>query len=150
MCDRVMTRHHRLGGLRQGKPALASFAAALVTALPVAGCGQSTSSTLPPVPTSGIDLVVTAGPTCPVQGVSEACSRPLSARVVVRGSSGAAVTTVQTGGDGKARVPLPPGTYRLEPQGTGTALPRAPLPSTATVVAHAFVTVRITYDTGIR
>jgi hypothetical protein len=124
--------------------------AALLAALLLAACGRSTSSTLPPVPKSGVDLITSAGPTCPVQGISQACSRPLSARVVVRAGSGAVVTTVQTGGDGKARVPLSPGTYRLEPQGLGTSLPRAPFPSMVTVTADTFTTVRITYDTGIR
>ena len=140
----------RLRTPRASRLPLAELAGPLLAAsLLLAGCGRS-PATVPPAPRNGIDLVVTAAPTCPVQSAGQSCSRPLSARVVVRGSAGAVVTTVQSGGDGKARVPLQPGTYRLEPQGTGSAFPRPPPASTVTVAADSFTTVRIIYDTGIR
>jgi hypothetical protein len=124
-------------------------------AVALAACGGTAiaqpEATPTPAPTSGIDLLTMAGPTCPVQQEGQLCERPISARVLVRDGGGTVVTTVQTGADGRARVPLPPGTYRVEAQsGGGASLPRAPLPTTVTVTAGAFASVRVDYDTGIR
>ena len=123
--------------------ALVAMAVALVA------CGGGLAGH-PATLTSGIDLLTMAGPTCPVQREGQLCERPISARVLVRTGSGAEVTTVQTGPDGKARVPLQPGTYRVEALPGGSVLPRPPLPTTVTVQAGAFASVRVDYDTGIR
>jgi len=70
--------------------------------------------------------------------------------VAVHDSRGATVTTVQTGSDGKAHVPLLPGTYQVVPASGGNGFPRAPQPEAVAVKAGAYVTVRLDYDTGIR
>jgi len=117
------------------------------------GCGGSGGATPPtPPPGTGIDLLTVASPTCPVlrQGQPpSACERPISVRVVVERGT-ATVTEVQTGADGRARVPLPAGVYTLLPQSTGGALPRPPAPSSATVVDGTYSPVTLRYDTGIR
>lgn len=123
------------------------LAASLAAGLALAACGSG--SVRPASPTSGIDLLTMAGPTCPVQHQGATCERPISARVVIEDASGNAVTTVQTGSDGTAHVGLPPGSYQVAPQGSGT-LPRPPAATTATVTSGAFVTVRLDYDTGMR
>lgn len=122
--------------------------AAATAALALAACGAS--GTPPPTPTGGIDLLTMAGPTCPVQRQGQVCERAISARVTVHDSHGATVTTVQTGNDGKAHVPLQPGSYQVVPVSGGNGFPRAPQPQTVAVKAGAYLLVRIDYDTGIR
>jgi len=122
--------------------------AAAATVLALAACGSS--GTTPPTPTGGIDLLTIAGPTCPVQQQGQVCERPISARLTVQDGKGSTVTTVQTGHDGKARVPLQPGSYRVVPQPAGNGFPRAPQAQAVTVKAGAYLAVRLDYDTGIR
>ena len=127
--------------------------AAVVVAMTLAACGSGPGRTIPPTATSGIDLVTMAGPTCPVQQQGQVCEKAISARVLVQTTAGATLTTVQTGADGTARVPLPPGTYTVAAQDGGggdASLPRPPLAETVTVKAGAFTKVQLTYDTGIR
>lgn len=117
------------------------------------GCGGGSVSAPPTPPANtGLDLLTIAGPTCPVQRQGQpasACQRPISVRVVVERGT-ATVTEVQTGVDGRARVPLPAGVYTLLPQSTGSALPRPPAPSNATVAEGSWSAVTLRYDTGIR
>jgi len=121
----------------------------LLVCVAVVACGSSGPAVVTPPPNTGIDLLTEAAPTCPVQRLGQPCVRPISARVtVLRGKT--MVTTVQTGEDGKARVPLPPGTYTLQGQATGTGFPRPPAAATVTVVSGAYAPVRVDYDTGIR
>lgn len=85
-----------------------------------------------------------------MQRQGQVCERAISARVVVHDARGATVTTVQTGPDGKAHVPLQPNTYRVVPQSEGNNFPRAPQAQAVTVTAGAYLTVRLDYDTDIR
>ncbi len=125
-------------------PVLAAATAA------IAACGASRTGITPPPATSGINLSTMAGPTCPVQRQGQVCEKAISARVLVRTPQGVAVTTVQTGADGTAHVPLPPGTYQVAGQGSGSGLPRPPAAQNVMVPSGAFVSVRLDYDTGIR
>jgi len=60
------------------------------------------------------------------------------------------VTRVETGSDGRFRVALPPGTYRVgPPHNTGRSLPRGS-EQTVTVEPGKFVQVTIEFDSGMR
>jgi len=70
--------------------------------------------------------------------------------VILRASDGAEVTRVETGSDGRFRVVLPPGAYKVGPP----LEPRRRLPrggqETVTVVAGRFAHVTISFDSGMR
>jgi hypothetical protein len=70
--------------------------------------------------------------------------------VILRASDGNEVSRVETGSDGRFRVTLPPGTYKVGPPvGTGRRLPRGG-EETVTVVAGRFAQVTISFDSGMR
>lgn len=117
---------------------LASVLVGLVAARPAA-----------PAPNQGIRGVVTLGPTCPVQREGESCERPLAAVLYLSriGSHGPA-RVVRSGADGRFRVALPVGRYRLKPR-NAAPYPHAE-PQTVTVRAGRFTAVSVAYDTGIR
>ena len=100
---------------------------------------------------SGIQIVVTLGPTCPVQRLGQNCERPYAASIGVYSGSGQFETTARTGKDGRARVALSPGEYVLRPQLADPArgYPRAN-PMTIMVRPGEFSSANIQYDTGIR
>jgi hypothetical protein len=118
--------------------------ACLVLVLLVA-CGTS-----PRVSTevdSGVRGVVLAGPQCPVESTTSPCpDRPWVGKV--EASDGAVRTERDTDAAGHFEIALEPGTWTLTPVMTG-AMPSA-RPVTVTVRPHAFVTVRLVVDTGIR
>lgn len=101
---------------------------------------------------SGIDGLVTEGPTCPdvSMPLREGCQdQPMPGiRIVV--SAGGGMLDVTSGPDGKFRVPLDPGTYLLTPSVLGSGLATAPAPFSVTVAPNAYTPVEIKYDTGIR
>jgi hypothetical protein len=70
--------------------------------------------------------------------------------VILSSSDGREVARVETGSDGRFRVVLPPGTYKVgPPAGTGRRLPRAGQ-ETVTVVSGRFAQVTISFDSGMR
>jgi hypothetical protein len=81
----------------------------------------------------------------------EPASVPFKTTIVVWNTGdGREVTRVDTGSDGRFRVTMRPGTYRVgPPQQTGRFLPRAS-EETVTVTAGKFVQVTINFDSGIR
>ena len=99
---------------------------------------------------SGITGRVTAGPTCPVVTVDNPCDdRPIAGvPVVVLDVNGREVGRVMTDAEGRYSVTLPSGPYTIEPQPI-EGLMRAPEPTQVTVDG-GFVTVDLSYDTGIR
>jgi hypothetical protein len=58
------------------------------------------------------------------------------------------VLTVRSGKDGRFRVRLPPGRYVVEPV-SASRFPAAK-PEPATVHAHRFTRVTVSFDSGIR
>ncbi len=107
------------------------------------------AATIAPADESGIEGVVTIGPTCPVQRIESPCpDRPYPADIVVLDKAGNRVAGVASGADGRFRVLLPPGTYTLIPQHKGT--PPTAVEQTIAVVAGRITAVQIVYDSGIR
>lgn len=118
-----------------------------VSALLLAGCGSS--DLFGPDAAQGIEGVALLGPICPVQRPDDpACEpRPHEADVVVF-AEGRFVTSFRTGTDGRFRVGLPPGVYRLVPE-SGDPFPVAQ-EEVVEVVAGAYTEVTLSFDTGIR
>jgi hypothetical protein len=147
--------------LSRPHPGLALLLTFVALAALIGGCGSSSgAATNPPASGgggilpggSGIDGVVTTGPTCPVVKVGDpACNdRPVpSAVVVVLNNSGNEVARVTTDAAGRFRVALPSGPYRLVPQPIQGFMGQA-APVDIVVADGAFAAVSITYDTGIR
>lgn len=70
--------------------------------------------------------------------------------VISRTSDGAEVARLETGSDGRFRVALPPGTYKVgPPAGTGRRLPRGG-EETVIVTPGKFAHVTINFDSGMR
>jgi len=121
-----------------------SLAGALVAIVALAGCGSAAAGD----GSSGVNGLVVVGPTCPVEQVGSPCpDRPLSTDLeILRGSR--VVATVHSGEDGRFRVALAPGPYTIGPKQTsGFPIGR---PVQVTVKPHAFTSVTITFDSGIR
>ena len=83
------------------------------------------------------------------QGTSS--TAPYKTTLVVWSAEGdREITRLETGSDGRFRVVLPPGTYRIgPPQRAGRFLPRGS-EETVTVVPGKFVQVTISFDSGMR
>lgn len=115
-------------------------------ALAAGGCGER------PPPDSGISGLVLIGPLCPVEQEGVPCpDGPFEAQVRVRSlPEGDLVDTVRSGADGRFRIALEPGSYRLEPLSPGEGVPPSAAPVDVTVEPGAFAEVTITYDSGIR
>jgi len=122
----------------------------------LAACTEASPAVLPSAtvlpttpPTSGIEGLVTIGPTCPVETVTSPCPDKLfQATIIVLDPSGREVAKVQSDAQGKFRVTLSPGTYTLRPEAPG-GLTRAG-EQTVTVTSGHFTQVSISYDSGIR
>ena len=119
----------------------------LAATLAVIGCGSN--SLLGPEAEQGVEGVALIGPQCPVQSEAIPCpDLPHSATIEVVEAEGGWVTRVRTGSDGRFRIGLEPGRYRLLP------LSGDPFPVATNVEvdvskgAWSSVTVRV--DTGIR
>ena len=109
---------------------------------------SAASATPPPSGGSGIEGIATIGPTCPVERADSPCpDRPYEARITVwRGS--ALVAETRSGTDGRYRVALPPGTYRVVGESEVT-MPHAG-EQTVTVAEGRWTALDIRYDSGIR
>lgn len=104
---------------------------------------------LGPDAAQGITGIALLGPQCPVQSEQDPCpDRPHEAWLTVRRSSGAAVTRVRTGADGRFRIGLRPGDYILDPE-EGDPFPTAS-DLDVSVREGAFTEVTVHFDTGIR
>lgn len=97
----------------------------------------------------GIRGSVTLGPTCPVQREGESCERPYAALLLLRRvGSGNPPRILRSGRDGRFRVALRAGRYRLTPE-NGHPYPRAE-PQTVVVRVGRYTNVTVAYDSGIR
>lgn len=100
---------------------------------------------------SGIEGMVTLGPTCPVQRLPpdpQCADRPYQATVKVETADGQSVTQFSTGNDGKFKLGLAPGSYVLVPL-SNNVYPRAKTQA-VTVERNKFTQITIMFDTGIR
>lgn len=119
-----------------------------VTAAPSRTPAPIASATPEPAGDTGIDGMVTLGPMCPVERPESPCpDKPYAARMTIwRG--GTKVAETRSSDDGRFRVVLPAGTYRIVGETEGT-FPRGSEVE-VTVVAGQMTPVQIQYDTGIR
>ena len=111
------------------------------------GCGPS--SLLGPDAEQGVEGIAMIGPQCPVQNDAMSCpDLPHTTTIEVVEAEGGWVTRVRTGSDGRVRVGLEPGEYRLLP------LSGDPCPVASTVEvgvsAGVWSSVTIQFDTGMR
>lgn len=138
---RTTDRPGRSGGSALG------LACALLVAFAVVGCG--TDALLGPDAEQGVDGIALIGPQCPVQSESMPCpDLPHSATIEVVEAEGGWVTRIRSGSDGRFRVGLEPGNYRLLPL-SGNPFPIASNVD-VTVSAGRWSSVTIQFDTGIR
>jgi len=102
-------------------------------------------------PGSGIDGLVTIGPVCPVERIDTPCAdKPYQATLVIQDEQGLEVVRVQSGEDGRYRVDVAPGTYRLLPQWPNEGGPPTASEQQVEVRANAYTHVDVQYDSGIR
>lgn len=122
---------------------------AIMVTLAMAACGTAAA---PPNPSgSGIQGVVQAGPTCPVERINSPCPpRPLAATVVVRDGAGHEVARAHSGADGRFKVDVAPGRYTVVGLTIGSSILPRPIPTTVTVTTGSYTTVNVEYDSGIR
>ena len=123
-----------------------SVLACLALAVLISACGGSASQSV----RSGIVGVALAGPTCPVESLASPCpERALRATLAVYGASNQFVTRFSTSPQGRFRVRLAPGSYRLRAQGA-FAYPRLVAPLSVKVRPGEFTRLTLQFDTGIR
>jgi len=117
---------------------------ALIVLVALAACANSATTS---TSDSGIQGKAIYGPTCPVQRVGgPSCQRPYSGEIVIR-QGDRTVTTFRSAADGTFRVGLAPGAYTIASTGTGLPIVK---PFDVTVQPHAFTTVTVMFDSGIR
>jgi len=104
----------------------------------------------PSAPTdSGVRGTVRIGPTAPVQRSGESTDQPYAADLVITDSVGTVVANVRSAANGTFSVKLTPGDCTI--QGAAGSTPLALPPTQAfTVRANEFMTVTVSYDSGIR
>jgi hypothetical protein len=117
----------------------------LSLALLFVGCVASKT----PVTANGVEGQVLIGPMCPVVQAGTPCpDQPYQATITVLDQNGGRVTEFQSDIQGRFKVGLAPGTYRLRPESPDGMVHTSE--QTVTVVAGQFAQVAITYDSGIR
>src|SRR5689334_18528291 len=104
---------------------------------------------------TGISGRATASPTCPVERYPpdpQCAPHGFRARIrVVRSADGRVVARLTTKSDGRFRIALRAGRYRvLARPASGASLPRCPGPRAARVGRSGYTHVAIDCDTGIR
>ena len=120
---------------------------ALAVLIGLAACDSS--DLLGPDASQGIEGIALSGPQCPVQSENDPCpDLPHQAWLQVRDPSGGLVTRFQSGADGRFRVGLRPGRYRVDPE-SGDPFPFAD-EQTVDVAEGAYTEIVINFDTGIR
>jgi hypothetical protein len=104
-----------------------------------------------PPPGSGVLGIVTRGPLCPVQQLGVPCpDQPYSATLTVLDSSNVEVARATSGTDGRYAIALAAGSYTMVP----LSPPGVPFPFAGPVAFEVqsgrWLTLDISYDTGIR
>jgi hypothetical protein len=124
----------------------------VVVILVVAACGPGSGPDTSVAPGTGIAIMASAGPTCPVEQPGDpACDpRPVAgASIAIIDGQGNVVTTVVTAADGLAFAAVPAGVYVVQPQPVDGLMGVAESQN-ATVVDGATTSIELAYDTGIR
>ncbi|TAM91487.1 MAG: carboxypeptidase regulatory-like domain-containing protein [Jatrophihabitans sp.] len=123
--------------------------AVLVLALFAAGCGQALPAAPPPHPGTIAGIVLSA-PTCPVERIGSPCPpRPVpGAQVEVFAADGGRRARASADPDGRFRVTVPAGRYRVTATNTGAL--RTSAEAQVSVASGATATVRLVVDSGIR
>jgi hypothetical protein len=121
----------------------------IMITLALAACGTAAA---PPTPAgTGIQGVVQAGPTCPVERINSPCPpHPLAATIVVRDAAGHEVARGHSGADGHFKVDVAPGTYTVVGLNIGSSMLPRPIPMTVTVTSGSYTSISVEYDSGIR
>src|SRR5436305_2601691 len=118
----------------------------IALALVAAACGTPAAQ-----PGTGIQGMVQAGPTCPVERIDSPCPpRPLEATVVVRDTSGAEVTRFHSGADGRFKVDLAPGSYTVVGPNIGTGFLPRPIPTSVADTRGPYTSINVEYDSALR
>jgi len=117
----------------------------LAWALVLAACGN------PPPADTGVEGVVTIGPTCPVVQVGQDCpDQPYAAEMTVTDPHGKLIVRASADADGRYRIALAPGDYRLGAKAAGDS----PFPAAEvmpfTVNEGEWTRLDVTLDSGIR
>jgi hypothetical protein len=102
---------------------------------------------------SGIEGQVSIGPMCPVVRPDRPCpDKPFAASIKIQNQDDQGDhLTVRSGEDGRFRVKLAPGKYKLTPMAPNPgAPPHAPPPQSVTVESGKYTHMTIKYDSGIR
>jgi hypothetical protein len=112
---------------------------------------SSFGGTASALPLSGVEGVVTIGPTCPVQSVGDsACDdKPISAHLVILDNGGRKITETVSRKDGTFTLFLYPGEYVISEPPSSKSLPRLS-PKEITVVNNKMLAVSVSFDSGIR
>ena len=158
-------------GVQTGTPSATAGTPTTVSATAVYGTppaaeasGTATRPETTPAPSasaipgeSGVEGVVLAGPTCPVERIDSPCpDRPVSLTLgfytATHSTPASPVATTTSGADGQFRVALPPGTYVVQracgPQNC-TQFPSL-RPVMVEVRPGGYIRVTLQADTGIR
>jgi len=97
----------------------------------------------------GMEFLTLLGPNCPVASEESPCpDEPYQAWIQIRNQQGLLVTRGQTDENGRLRIGLFPGLYRVRPE-SGDPFPVAS-EQEVTVVPDHFTEVTVHFDTGIR
>lgn len=112
-------------------------------------CACAASDLLGPDALQGIEGIALLGPLCPVVSEADPCpDRPYQANIEIRTAGDRHVTSVRSGEDGRFRVGLKPGRYRLVPE-RGNPFPTAS-DQAVDVLEGVYTQVTVGFDTGIR
>ena len=119
--------------------AFVALAAAVVASSPATG----TSS-------SGLRGLVTRGPITPVCVAGQPCSEPAKNVTLVFSRNGRVVRRARTNDQGRYRVALAPGRYRVVAPARTAGVGRGLDPTSVTVPRSRYKRVNFTLDVGIR
>jgi hypothetical protein len=114
------------------------------------GAGCASAATI--APSSGIEGLTIVDSGCPpAHGATPCPDRPLPARLTVtRAQSGHTVAEARSDAAGRFRIALPPGRYVVHATNLRGDVVPAAAPQTCRVRKHAFTTLTVHFDSGVR
>lgn len=109
----------------------------------------SCASFAAPPSDSGIEGQVLIGPNCPVVREGEECQdQPYQAILTVNSPKGERIVQIQTGEDGRFKIPLQPGEYILHPESPNVLSFAGD--QMVLVETGKFTQIIVIFDSGIR